>query len=46
MTLSIILTHLALVVAALVFAILDGVPLSYPKVMLLIKEMIKENIRS
>ena len=26
--------------------ILDGVPLSYPKVMLLIKEMIKENIRS
>ena len=26
--------------------ILDGVPLSHPKVMLLIKEMIKENIRS
>ena len=26
--------------------ILDGVPISHPKVMLLIKEMIKENIRS
>ncbi|CCX79277.1 ATP-binding protein [Parabacteroides johnsonii] len=25
--------------------ILDGIPLSYPKVMLLVKEMIKENIR-
>ena len=24
--------------------ILDGIPLSYPKVMLLVKEMIKENI--
>ena len=25
--------------------ILDGIPLSHPKVMLLVKEMIRENIR-